>query len=289
MLNTLRRRLPLLEIILAPSPVQGIEAPAALVQAIHFLNTQSPDVILLARGGGSIEDLWAFNEEVVARAIFESALPVVSAVGHEIDFTISDFVADVRAATPSAAAEIITEDVFASRQFLAGAAEWMARRARKRLEHEQADLDTLLGRLARAHPLRLLNEKLQRLDDLRTSLLRSMKYRWRACHAAWQTAHQRLRRFHWRRRLDRCAENLNALARQLVERLHQQLRDRRGRLETIEARLRLLSPANVLERGYSITMDAATGQVVRDASDVQSGQQLRTRVKQGEIRSIVEG
>jgi len=228
-LHVIRRRNPGLEIILAPCRVQGDGAAAEIAAAIVLLNKwaargsrtrplQHPvlDLILLTRGGGSLEDLWAFNEEVVARAIFESALPVVSAVGHEIDFTISDFVADVRAATPSAAAEIITEDVFASGQFLAGAAEWMARRARKRLEHEQADLDTLLGRLARAHPLRLLNEKLQRLDDLRTSLLRSMKYRWRACHAAWQTAHQRLRRFHWRRRLDRCAENLNALARQLV-------------------------------------------------------------------------
>ena len=94
MLNTLRRRLPLVEVLLAPSPVQGIEAPPALVKAIQSLNVQSPDVILLARGGGSIEDLWAFNEEVVARAIAASKVPVISAVGHETDFTIVDFVAD---------------------------------------------------------------------------------------------------------------------------------------------------------------------------------------------------
>jgi len=110
----------------------------------------SLDLILITRGGGSLEDLWAFNEEVVARAIFESAIPIVSAVGHEIDFTIADFVADVRAATPSAAAEIITEGVFASRQFV----------------------ESLVRRMAQAHPRRRLDESFQRLDDLQTSLLR---------------------------------------------------------------------------------------------------------------------
>src|SRR5256714_1247359 len=119
-------------------------------------------LILVTRGGGSLEGLWAFNEEVVARAIFESPLPIVSAVGHEIDFTISDFVADVRTATPSAAAEIITEGVFASRQFVAEATGWMAQRLRQWLEREREDLEQLIQRLARAHPRRRLNEKLQR-------------------------------------------------------------------------------------------------------------------------------
>src|SRR5438477_4117080 len=192
-LHVIRRRNPGLEIIFVPCRVQGDGAGEEIAAAIRLLNefahavealnrssvqaspgsTIQPlndstrlDLILLPRGGGSLEDLWAFNEEVVARAIFDSAIPVVSAVGHEIDFTISDFVADVRAATPSAAAEIITEGVFASRQFVARTSGWMLQRIRARLARERGDLTALGGRMARAHPRRRLNEKLQRLDDL---------------------------------------------------------------------------------------------------------------------------
>src|SRR5208283_2504640 len=152
------------------------------------------DLILVTRGGGSLEDLWAFNEEVVARAIFESAIPVVSAVGHEIDFTISDFVADVRAATPSAAAEIITEGVFASREFVAGAPEWLRRKIRQRLEGATENFGQFQGRLARLHPRRRLNESLQRLDDLQSGLLRCAKQGTRDRIVAWRNLTDRLLR-----------------------------------------------------------------------------------------------
>src|SRR5216117_1156331 len=152
-LHVIQRRNPGLDILFVPCRVQGEGAAQEIATAIRLLNEFDAgqasrltgqaghlsylDLLIITRGGGSLEDLWAFNEEVVARALFESAVPVVSAVGHEIDFTISDFVADVRAATPSAAAEIITEGAFASRQFVAEASDWMAQRIHRRLEREE--------------------------------------------------------------------------------------------------------------------------------------------------------
>src|SRR5439155_26452060 len=209
-LHVIQRRNPGLEIIFTPCRVQGEGAAQEIAAAIRLLNEFNKlqvsrmagqagrlsglDLILLTRGGGSLDDLWAFNEEVVARAIFDSAIPVVSAVGHEIDFTISDFVADARAATPSAAAEIITEGLFASRQFVAGTINWMWQRIRARLARKRDELTSLLARMARAHPRRRLNEKLQRLDDLQAGLARAVKYRWREWQVRWQNAQQALAR-----------------------------------------------------------------------------------------------
>ena len=295
-LHVIERRNPCLEIIFTPCRVQGEGAAREIAAAIRLLNAfhsarrtpHSPlDLILLTRGGGSLEDLWAFNEEIVARAIFESAIPVVSAVGHEIDFTISDFVADARAATPSAAAEIITEGVFASRSFIAEASGWMRQRIHRRIEGEGENLSQWLQRLTRLHPRRRLNEQLQLLDDLQTGLWRRVKQRLGQCHALWQNSHQRLLRVRPAQMLERRRAHLCELSRRLREQMDQRLNGKRNDFVTLEARLRLLSPANVLERGYSITTDAATGKVIRDASEVSQGQPLKTRLKKGEIRSVV--
>jgi exodeoxyribonuclease VII large subunit len=296
-LNVVQRRNPGLEIILAPCRVQGEGASEEIAAAIRLLNefnvaqvgravpcapresgglsggqrTARPtenglDLILVTRGGGSLEDLWAFNEEAVARAIFESAIPVVSAVGHEIDFTISDFVADVRAATPSAAAEIITEGVFASRQLVAD----------------------LTQRMARAHPRRRMNELLQRLDDLQAGLLRCTRQGTKERQVAWQNLATRLLRVRPAQLLKQRCESLVVNRRRLRELAHVCLRNGRNRFEATEARLRLLGPEQVLARGYSITMDAATGKVLRAAKDVKVGQHLKTRLKAGEVLSKVD-
>jgi len=302
-LHVIQRRNPALEIIFVPCRVQGDGAAQEIATAIRLLNEFDAgqasrltgqaghlsylDLLLITRGGGSLEDLWAFNEEVVARALFESAVPVVSAVGHEIDFTISDFVADVRAATPSAAAEIITEGAFASRQFVAEASDWMAQRIHRRLEREEENFRQWTQRLLRLHPRRRLNEKLQLLDDLQTGLLRGVKSRWRECQVLWHNSHQRLLRVRPAQLLERRKQNLRELDRRLYEQIVQRLKGHRNRFATLEARLRLLSPTNVLERGYSITSDAATGKVIRDAGEVSQGQPLKTRLKKGEIRSVV--
>jgi exodeoxyribonuclease VII large subunit len=265
--HVVQRRNPSLEIILAPCRVQGEDAAKEIAGAIQLLNKfRSLDLILLTRGGGSLEDLWAFNEEIVARAIFESAVPIVSAVGHEIDFTIADFVADVRAATPSAAAEIITEGFFASRQLVVG----------------------LTQRMRRMHPRGQLNGHLQRLDDLQTGLLRQTKQGVRERQIVCQNLFARLRQVRPKQFLKQRREILKAAQKRLRELARERFKNCKTSLVATESRLRLLGPEQVLARGYSITMDAANGKVLRDATQVKSGQRLKTRLKKGEVLSKTE-
>jgi exodeoxyribonuclease VII large subunit len=322
-LHVVQRRNPGLEIILVPCRVQGEGAAAEVAEAIRMLNAWAAlgmaseqvrkweseekatlpeashfptfplshlrlDLILLTRGGGSLEDLWAFNEEIVARAIFESTLPVVSAVGHEIDFTISDFVADVRAATPSAAAEIITEAVYSSREFVADAPAVMRQRVRQHLDREIEGFDELRSRLERVHPRRRMNEWLQRLDDLQCDLTRYTRQGLRDRSVGWKNLASRLWRARPGQRLKERREILIQARRRLAEQAQHQLRERQHGLQTLESRLRLLGPEQVLARGYSITMDAATGKVLRDAGEVKASQRLKTRLQTGEISSRVE-
>jgi exodeoxyribonuclease VII large subunit len=246
------------------------------------------DLILVTRGGGSLEDLWAFNEESVARAIFHSALPVVSAVGHEIDFTISDFVADLRAATPSAAAELITEGVFSSCQFLAEAAGRMRQLVRQGFEEKRYAVMQTRQRLTRLHPRRRVQDWLQRLDDLQGGLVRCVKQGTRQQRVAWRNLAERLSRVRPAVLLKQRREVFRLSEQRLREQAHHGLRESGNRLASLAARLRLLGPEQVLARGYSITMDADTGQVLREAGTVKPGQRLRSRLKVGEVRSRVE-
>ena len=178
MLNTLRRRLPLVEVILAPSPVQGDEAPPGIVAALAALDQLEPDVILLARGGGSIEDLWAFNDERVVRAVAASNVPVISGVGHETDFTLCDFVADLRAPTPTAAAELATPvtmtDLLA---YLQGMKTRLATATLSLLSAHQSELAALTASLRFASPLRRIQTDRQRLDDYARRGLSALKHR----------------------------------------------------------------------------------------------------------------
>lgn len=274
-LHVIQRRNPGLEIVFTPCRVQGQGAAEEIADAIGLLNEynsslitrhSSLDLILITRGGGSLEDLWAFNEEVVARAIATSAVPVVSAVGHEIDFTIADFVADVRAATPSAAAEIVTEGVYSSRAFVTEAPLRLRELCQRQLAARREDADNLCKRLGRLHPRRKLDDVMQRLDDLRGGLSRGAQQGVRQARMNWQ---------------------------QLALRLNQvrpanRLKELKAALSRAEARLRLLGPEQVLSRGYSITMDSASGKILRDAKLVKPGQRLKTRLKSGEVTSVAE-
>lgn len=296
-LHVIRRRNPSLEIIFVPCKVQGEGAAHEIASAIRTLNAfnsapRTPhsalDLLLITRGGGSLEDLWAFNEEVVARAIFDSRIPIVSAVGHEIDFTISDFVADFRAATPSAAAEIITEGIFSKCQFVFEISDWLRQRTLQRLERERRHFAQWNQRLARAHPRRRLNEKLQHLDDLQTSLVRCVKHDVRNHVIAAQNLRERLSRLHPRRLLKMKSELFQAENKRLAEQTRRRFEQMKSHLADAENRLRLLSPENILARGYSITMDASSGKIIRFADEVHPGQKLKTKLKSGEIYSSAE-
>lgn len=271
-LHVIARRHPGLEIVMAPCRVQGEGAAGEIASAIRSLNEFSAnsgeplDLLLITRGGGSLEDLWAFNEEVVAQAIFESALPVVSAVGHEIDFSIADFVADLRAATPSAAAELITEGYFASRERVVELPGRLRQLVARRLHLAVQQIESVAGRLARRHPRRAVNEAWQRWDDGQTGLVRALK-------AGVRTRQQTLTGL-----AGRFARGHPAHA----------VRTRRELLRQLERRLQSLGPEQVLARGYSITRAADTGAVIRSAAEVSPGQKLRTRLKHGEITSRVD-
>lgn len=178
MLNTLRRRLPLIEVILAPSPVQGDEAPPKIVDALAALDRLKPDVILLARGGGSIEDLWAFNDERVVRAVAAANVPIISGVGHETDFTLCDFAADLRAPTPTAAAELATPiSIIDLSAYLQGMNTRLATSTLNLLNTHQAGLKALTASLRFASPLRRIQTDRQRLDDFARRGLSALRHR----------------------------------------------------------------------------------------------------------------
>jgi exodeoxyribonuclease VII large subunit len=177
MLNVIRRRWPLMKIMLAPTPVQGDDAPPKIIAALNRLYLRSDlDAIIVARGGGSIEDLWAFNDENVARTIIQSPVPVISGVGHEVDFTIADFVADVRAPTPSAAAELITPDQAETRSMLQGYSDTLASIIASRLQNDRMLLNSHVRALQHLSPRVKLSNARQRIDDLLASLQESMAH-----------------------------------------------------------------------------------------------------------------
>lgn len=178
MLDTLRRRLPLAQVLLAPSPVQGLEAPPALVNALGFINKQNPDVILLARGGGSIEDLWAFNDERVVRAVAGSKAPVICGVGHETDFTLSDFAADLRAPTPTAAAELATQTTVDDlHNLLSTFHSRLSSLALNLLADQKALVSSLMARLNYGSPERRIQTKSQTLDELSRRIFSALNHR----------------------------------------------------------------------------------------------------------------
>lgn len=293
-LHVMERRAPSIEFVLASCRVQGQGAGAEIACSLAELNewsAQSPlnklDAILVTRGGGSLEDLWAFNEEVVARAIYDSHVPVVSAVGHEIDFTISDFVADLRAATPSAAAEILSDGFYSSRQYVAETRESLAAHLGEHLSWKAQGMEVLAHRLSRLHPKRRLQEQFQLVDELHDSLGRCARTHFREKSRSTADRVRQFSRFQPANIIREKRRRFQELAQLLQSQLTGHLRERRTALEKTAEQLRLLSPRAILERGYSITLDAASGEVVQTSSEVVEGQELLTHLKSGCILSAV--
>jgi exodeoxyribonuclease VII large subunit len=294
--HVLGRRHPGLKLFIAGCRVQGQGAAEEIAGAIFKLNEwhvgnveSSPlDMILVTRGGGSLEDLWAFNEEVVARAIATSAVPVVSAVGHEIDFTISDFVADVRAATPSAAAELITEGTMAARQFLhevndrmLGGLESFCAQAYNHLEQVGRRLDYL-------HPRRVMERHAQHLDDLHESLNRAVRHQFSLMAERLQQSEGLIRTLHPDRQLAEQIRQLARIQRQFLVAASSGLARYTHRVEQVSAQLKLLGPVQVLSRGYSISQAVKTGEIIKSAEDLKANDLVQTHVFKGDFLSRVE-
>jgi exodeoxyribonuclease VII large subunit len=287
-LSVARRRFALTGIEVLPVLVQGPEAPAQIAAMLHkAARSDRYDVLLVTRGGGSLEDLAAFNDEGVARAIVASPVPVVSAVGHEIDFSISDFVADLRAPTPSAAAELILPDGDALRRIL-GQCEARLRHAWQRRAHGAVQhLDHLAIRLNMQSPRQRLATGRERMEAIRERLLRARALVHERAAARIAQLHVRLLHRHPRARMEQLTRNMAELHRRLVTARARDAEWRRLRLAEVARALNAVSPLDVLKRGYAILFDES-GRVLRSATGVHADERLRARLVDGELRLKVE-
>ncbi len=284
-ISVFRRRAPQVELILIPTAVQGREAVGQIVGALQLADRAGFDALILARGGGSLEDLWCFNEEPVARAIAACVTPIVSAVGHETDVSISDFVADVRAPTPSAAAELLAPDTSDLHRRVENLQRRLHSRMREKLAREQLRLDGLSRRLR--HPGERLRQQAQRLDDLDMRLRRAFEQGMRKQQL--QVAHlqSRLAAQHPGRTLAFLRQRLDALAERLPRAMREQIKARRLQLHSQMQTLHVVSPLATLGRGYSILLDER-GQAIRQAAQTHNGQRLTARLGEGELQVRVE-
>jgi exodeoxyribonuclease VII large subunit len=288
MINILRRRHAGVSVLIYPAQVQGEAAATETAAGVKFFNRAcNVDVIVIARGGGSLEDLAAYNHEGLARVIAASEIPVVSAIGHETDFTIADFVADLRAPTPSAAAELMTQPRQAIEENIFTLRQRMTRAARYQLMLAERRLRELAQHGAMQRMREVIGRRQQQMDEL------SFRLR-RAAEAAAQRRRQRLdviaarlRHFDLRRQLGVMRRELENRLGTLVAAVHSGVLRREARWQRADARLRELSPAKILERGYSLVFDAA-GKLVKDAAQVKAGDEISARLARGEIRATVK-
>lgn len=287
-LSVLRRRFPSIAVMIYPVPVQGTDAAPRITRALQLAGTRADcDVLLLVRGGGSLEDLWPFNDEAVARAIRACPIPVVAGVGHEVDVTIADFAADVRAATPSAAAELVSPDRAEWMQLRATLQARLVRAIHARLERLQLQLGHVGGRLDRAHPGRQLQLRAQRLDELGQDLERLIGNHLNRDSQRLGGLSARLRAVSPGHRLEWLRERAAALMQRLQRATRMDLERRRDRLAAAARALQTVSPLATLGRGYAIVY-GQDGTILRDASAVRVGESVRAELARGVLECRVE-
>jgi exodeoxyribonuclease VII large subunit len=288
MLNVLARRHENVGILIYPAQVQGESAPSEVAAGLKYFNrAKNVDVIIVARGGGSIEDLAAFNDEGLARTIAASAIPVISAVGHETDFTIADFVADLRAPTPSAAAELVIESKHQLAEHLSHLHQRLARAARYRLLMSKSQLSELAQHGAFARMEDVIKRRAQRLDDLVYRLAAIYQRQLREYHRRLDVAAARVRHFDFRRSLAITRTKLESGREALARVMHSQIAEHRAKLNQLAATLDALSPVKILDRGYALVFDSS-GALIKDATKLSSGEQITGRVAHGTFTAEVK-
>ena len=283
----LRRRFRNVHLTVYPVRVQGEGAAGEIARAVQFFNRKLPvDVLILVRGGGSLEDLWAFNEESLARAIAGSQIPVITGVGHEADFTIADFVADVRASTPSAAAELVVQTRREFDKHIADLRETLANLLRYRVSELSRRVHELSGRRGFRRPLDLLRQQRQRADEMVSRLAGALRANLQHLHRRFTVAHMRIVSFDFRVKIAALRLRFEKRGAELAARSERLLRSKRQRLDRLRLQLEERSPLRVLERGYAIATDA-TGNVLRSAEQIGVGDSIGVQLARGRLTADV--
>lgn len=286
-LTVMKRRNPAINVILYPSQVQGDTAAEQICQAIINANQRAEvDVLIVGRGGGSLEDLWSFNEESVARAIFASALPIISAVGHEIDITIADFVADARAATPSAAAELVSTDSAETLTLISQMLNRLKQSFANQFKQKQYQHQVLDHRLQQNHPKRILQQQSQSLDQMQAALKAAMQGRLYAVNQQQLNLANRVRLASPTQQISQKMQRLETLNIKLQQSMHEKLANQNHRLASASQVLDSVSPLATLARGYSISFK--DGDIVKSAKQLHPGDTLISRFVDGEVSSEVK-
>ena len=287
-LNVLRRRHDTAGILIFPAQVQGEAAALEVTAGVRYFNkARNVDVIIVARGGGSAEDLAAFNHEGLARAVAASEIPVISAIGHETDFTIIDFVADLRAPTPSAAAELVIRSRQEVEEQAEGLRQRLARAMRYRLLMGRQALTELARHGAFARMMELINQRQQKLDDLLYRLERSQRQMLEQQRRRWESAAAAVRHYDVRRMLTGVGKEIDARVAAMAAATRRLLLQRRSRLEQLSGQIEALSPLGILERGYALVFDSS-GRLLKDAELVTPGDEISARLFRGTVTAVVK-